>query len=152
MKLCRKKLHFYTENKRKQCPVCHLDGRRRRYKENGANTRASIKKYKDKNREKVNSYGKLWQQANADKCCAATARRAAAKLQRTPKWLTPLQLNHIKLFYEASNALSVELGIELHVDHIIPMQGREVSGLHVPWNLQVLPKHENMTKSNKLVV
>jgi hypothetical protein len=43
-------------------------------------------------------------------------------------------------------------GIEWHVDHIIPLQGKNVSGLHTPYNLQVIPASWNTAKGNKFEV
>lgn len=71
------------------------------------------------------------------------AKRRAKKLLATPKWLTKTDWIKIKEIY-----LNCPEGH--HVDHIIPLQGKEVSGLHVPWNLQYLLAADNLSKSNKV--
>ena len=71
------------------------------------------------------------------------ANRRAAKLNATPKWLTIEQKQQIRETYN-----SCPTGF--HVDHIIPLQGQEVRGLHVPWNLQILLGELNLKKSNKV--
>lgn len=74
--------------------------------------------------------------------------RKSAKLKRTPNWLTEFDLLKIKCLYQLAAMRSRESGQTWHVDHIIPLQGEFVSGLHVPNNLQVIPAIENMRKSN----
>lgn len=71
------------------------------------------------------------------------AKRRAAKLHRTPDWLTNEEWAQIQGMYEACPSTH-------HVDHVVPLQGEAVSGLHVPWNLQLLEAHENLSKSNTL--
>ena len=79
------------------------------------------------------------------------AKRRASKLQATPPWLTAEHWAEIEATYEQAAFLSAETGIKHEVDHIDPLQGETVCGLHVPWNLQVLPRPVNRSKSNKLV-
>ena len=52
-------------------------------------------------------------------------------------------------FYDLAKRKSLLLGEPYEVDHIIPLQGNKVSGLNVPWNMQVITRTENRTKSNK---
>ena len=70
-------------------------------------------------------------------------------MQRTPKWLSDFDLLKMQCYYQLAAMYSKESGQQWHVDHIVPLQGKTVSGLHVPWNLQVIPADENIRKSNK---
>jgi hypothetical protein len=103
------------------------------------------------NKAHLNALCSAHYRANVADYNARVAKRRAAKLQATPPWLTPLQIEHIKLFYEASAQMQKETGLKFHVDHITALQGKEVCGLHVPWNLQILPASENISKGNRLV-
>ena len=60
-------------------------------------------------------------------------------------------LSKIKSIYKLARVLSKKTGVQYVVDHIIPLQGVNVSGLHVPWNLQVITRTENSIKYNKLI-
>lgn len=79
-----------------------------------------------------------------------SARRRRYRLA-TPKWLSAEHKMEIRLKYRLAIELSRRTGIRHAVDHIIPIQGEEVCGLHVPWNLEVITQEENLKKSNKLV-
>jgi len=67
-----------------------------------------------------------------------------------PEWLDKNEVNRIASKYELAKYLSEETGIPWHVDHIIPLQGENVCGLHVPWNLRVIPAYENTNKRNTI--
>lgn len=103
------------------------------------------RKYRASNKAKCTLLHKTWAQNNAGLRAASAAKRHAAKLQRRPSWANE-QL--IDAFYKEAKRLEELTGIKFHVDHIIPMQGELVSGLDVETNLQLLPAHENIGKSN----
>lgn len=122
---------------------------RKYYELNKEKRLARNKIYYTSNRESVLTRKKAYQQANPGKVCATTAKRKAAKLQRTPSWLTREDYRAIRTLYETAAALTKSTGMEHHVDHIIPLQGRTVSGFHCPTNLQILTQSENCSKNNK---
>lgn len=78
-------------------------------------------------------------------------KREKMRLQRTPPWLSREQRRDIRNIYNERKRISLETGVEHHVDHIFPLIGKRVSGLHVPWNLQILRADINIRKGNKLV-
>jgi 5-methylcytosine-specific restriction endonuclease McrA len=80
---------------------------------------------------------------------AKMAKRRATKLLATPKWLTDENKAEMQAIYVKCTQLTKETGISHHVDHIIPLKGKTVTGLHVPWNLQILTATENISKGNR---
>lgn len=112
--------------------------------------------YQEKNRvyyqsDKARAKRKIYRQENAALLNYHTAKRHAQKLQATPPWLTDEQKAEIKAIYAECRRLQEETGIAHNVDHIHPLQGETVCGLHVPWNLQVLTESENCAKHNNLL-
>jgi len=77
---------------------------------------------------------------------AARARRRAAQENATPKWLTAIDKAKIQEMYDVSVARETQIDVKHHVDHIIPIMGKKVCGMHVPWNLQVITATENLSK------
>lgn len=84
-----------------------------------------------------------WNKAHPETAAANSMLRHASKLLRTPTWAN---LDAISIWYVVAN----EFGFE--VDHVIPLRGELMSGLHVHTNLQLLTKHENMAKGNSFTV
>jgi 5-methylcytosine-specific restriction endonuclease McrA len=103
-----------------------------------SNPENKLKRYL-KNKETQSERWKRWYEKNKSKQLAKFNMEKAARLQRIPSWAN---LDAIKEFY-----LNRPEGH--HVDHIVPLRGKEVSGLHVLENLQYLPAKENLSKGNK---
>lgn len=79
------------------------------------------------------------------------ASRRALSRSATPAWLNCRQRQDIAAAYRAARAVSAQSGQEHQVDHIIPLRGKSVCGLHVPWNLRVIPAEQNRAKGNHLI-
>jgi hypothetical protein len=104
-----------------------------------------------KNKDRLTQYAKNYRKNNSGKRNARTAKRRACKRQATPKWLTTDHWKQIEIFYVKAVEITKNTGIPHEVDHIIPLQGKNVKGLHVPWNLRVITRTENRKKSKKIL-
>lgn len=101
---------------------------------------------------KIRERVKAWKKANPEKVVAATTARKRYIKQRTPKWLSKDDMWMMEQAYELAALRTKIFGFAWHVDHIIPLRANLVSGLHTPYNLTVIPKSVNLTKSNKFEV
>jgi len=135
---------YYKANKEK------IKAATKRWKEaNYKRHRELQKRWEDRNKEKTKLRIAAWQKKNKHKVSAKTQQRNAFKLKATPLWLTEDHLWMIEEIYELRDLRSEATGTAHQVDHIIPLRGKGVCGLHVPWNLQVITAYENKVKGNR---
>jgi hypothetical protein len=103
------------------------------------------KAYHKDNKEAIAQQRKVYQKANLHIYNAISAKRKASKLQATPAWV---DFKAIKGMYQLA-AIFRRTGIDMHVDHIVPLRSKLVSGLHSEANLQLMPAIDNMSKGNR---
>jgi hypothetical protein len=157
----------HSTGRKSQCKACKSLRNKARYQANRDEILAQVKAWRKANPDKVKAISKDWYEANKDRhkantkgwkktnsgvAASHTAKRRNAKIQRTPPWLSKEQYAEIEKYYAEAMRLTQTLGELYTVDHIIPLQGKTVSGLHVPWNLQVMKGSENFQKNNKFTI
>lgn len=142
---------FHVDSKRQlehksKCKVCVAEHNAKWQQENKETISAKRKERYRKNPHKERASALLYKKKYPAKDRAAGARRRAAKLQRTPAWADDWK---ILQFYIMAQKLTKLHGVQFAVDHVIPLQGKLVSGLHVENNLQIITFSENSKKNNK---
>lgn len=105
------------------------------------------KKDKARNPEKYLKYFREYRDKDRVSYRLRASKRRAALLQRIPPWA---DFKKIRLIYAECERLSKETGVEYQVDHVIPLLGKTVSGLHVHNNLQIISAIDNQRKGNSL--
>ena len=108
------------------------------------------KNWMEKNKEKMKEACKAWRLNNRHRDIANTRFRQLRKKQRTPKWLTDDDKWLMEQAYDLAVLRTKLFGFQWDVDHIVPLNGKLVSGFHVPWNLQVIPGVHNSSKGNRV--
>jgi hypothetical protein len=147
------------------CKECVRERRREIWAADPERYRAYSKKYKATNKKVIAERNKKYVVENRSTRIATmkayrqntkeiqaeyVRRRQAAKLQRTPAWLTEDDIWVMREAYKLAKLRTEMFGFSWHVDHVLPLQGETVSGLHVPVNLQVIPWLDNVRKHNRV--
>ena len=122
------------------------------YQRNKYTRRAQALKYYYEDVEASRKKQLQRQKQNLHIFAANQAKRRSAKLKRTPAWLSADDIWFIQELYDLAQLRTRILGFAWHVDHVIPLQGQLVSGLHTPSNLQVIPGRDNIAKNNAFEV
>jgi hypothetical protein len=99
----------------------------------------------------LREYRNAWKEANKTQVLADNKVRRRKHRDATPPWLTRRQKSEIRQLYQIAITMTQTTGEQYVVDHIVPLRGESVCGLHVPWNLRVITQEENLKKSNKHV-
>ena len=106
----------------------------------------TVKQWRKKNKVQISETNKAYDKRHKAEKTARTAKRRSARLSATPAWANKQKIKEI---YNLSSFLSMAtFGEGYHVDHIVPLQGKNVCGLHVENNLQVMRAGDNLRKGN----
>lgn len=129
----------------KRCSKCKQHKPLSEFSKNSAAKDKKHRLCKPCDRAKVSA----WAKNNPDKNTARSNNARAAKLERMLKWGKEHLKPEIDNWYRRAKLASLFMGVPYEVDHIEPLQGKDVCGLHVPWNLDLLTKKENTSKGNR---
>lgn len=115
------------------------------HQENRARNCARMREYRKQNRDRLKESFRKYYSKNKHSYVEAALRRKRRLKERTPTWA---DLAAIREMYRLAQELTERTGESHHVDHVIPLRGELVSGLHVAENLRVVPAGVNLAKRN----
>ena len=136
------------------CKVCRAKNSRTAYLERNKhdskkNAVAAAARWKKQNPDKVRQYRQTSYARNPQAWIAAARKREHAKLRRTPSWESELTEFVSMEALRLRDLRAATVGGVWEVDHVIPLQGKNVSGFHVWNNLRVIPQAVNRSKYNR---
>ncbi len=148
-----KPLNSFYSNKNKKdgyhcyCKECSKEAKKQWKEANKDKVLAYDRQWQAQNKDKKSASYKRWQQNNRGSVNAYNSKRRADEKAATPSWAN---LDKIKSLYNVAHYFDWISGgfVKHHVDHIVPLRGKNVCGLHVEHNLQILIDKDNLKKSN----
>lgn len=120
---------------------------REKYPDKAARRLARLEQWGKDNADRLKSAKEVWNETNRALLAHYSAKWRRCCRIATPPWA---DFEKIKAFYEEARRLTDETGVPHEVDHIVPVQGRGVCGLHVHTNLRVITAKANCVKRNRL--
>lgn len=130
------------------CKICRLEHNHKWHSKNKERHGELTRSWYERNKDQHLANSKTWYALNSHRKLATVTAREKRCKQATPIWVDK---KAIIALYEKAKRMTLETGIQHDVDHIVPLQGKTVCGLHIPANLRVIPSAENKRKAAKLV-
>jgi hypothetical protein len=131
-----------------RCKPCAIAAARDWYFANKDRKRAYDEKRRITHRHLYNEASLRYWKAHPDVVQVRTNARRSRLRKAKPPWMSSTSMEH---FYTEARKISAETKSKWEVDHIVPLLGKNVCGLHVPWNLQIIPSFENRMKNNRFL-
>jgi hypothetical protein len=128
-----------------------LARKRRDYEKHKEKRIETVKAYAIRNRDSVLAKKREYQKKNPHIFRAIGSFRRARLRSATPPWITRQMREEIKDLHAEAERREQETGIQFDVDHIVPLDGKIICGLHVPWNLRVITHSDNISRPKHFV-
>jgi len=141
--VCKRGHENAGRTKSNNCVECERE--RSAVRESNPNAAANSSRWRKENPEKSREHYKNWRRKFPEKKNALDSLRRATLALRTPAWA---DLGKIRDVFRVAKQMQRDSGVRMSVDHVIPLKGEVVSGLHVHENLRIIPFVENCQKSN----